>query len=287
MNQITMTPPNDSGVVPPIKQCRNSLGKIGDLEVRLAENSTEVLAAQSVRYNVFHQEFGARLPADCQGEKIDRDFYDNHCDHLIVIDNSLAGTSIDKIVGTYRLMRKQHAMSAGGYYSAGEFAVPSLITRHADRNFLELGRSCVLKPYRSKRTVELLWQGIWAYAQLHHVDVMMGCASFSGVVPVQHAQALSFLYHCAKAEGMWRTAPLPGRHIDMDLMPVEAINLKSAITSLPPLIKGYLRLGALFGDGAVIDHDFNVIDVMVILPVENISSRYISHYGENADRFAA
>jgi putative hemolysin len=266
---------------------RQVLGQLGQLQVRLAFSENEILAAQRVRFSVFHNEFGASLDDICMQLERDQDLFDAHCDHLIVLDTGLPGEESEQIVGTYRLMRQQHAAKAGGYYSADEFAVASLMARHSDRNFLELGRSCVLPAYRGKRTIELLWQGIWAYTRQNNIDVMIGCASFAGTIPAQHAEALTFLNTHAKTQPEWHIAPLPGRHVCMDLMPAEAIDLKSAINKLPPLIKGYLRLGAAYGDGAVIDPIFKTIDVMVVLPVEHIKQRYKSHYGENAERYAA
>jgi putative hemolysin len=143
----------------------------------------------------------------------------------------------------------------------------------------------VLSQYRTKRTVELLWQGIWAYCRRWNIDLMCGCASFAGTVPALHALPLSFLHHHAKSDGIWSVKAHAERYVDMDMMPQEAVDLRAALNVMPPLIKGYLRLGAMFGEGAVIDHEFGTTDVFVILPVERISSRYIAHYGAEADRF--
>ncbi len=179
------------------------------------------------------------------------------------------------------------ASAHGGFYSAGEFDVAPLIERHAGLRFLELGRSCVLKPYRSKRTVELLWQGIWAYVLRHGLDVMIGCASLEGTDPARLALPLSFLHHTARATGDWAVSALPDRRVDMNLMPKEALDLRAALHALPPLVKGYLRLGAQIGDGAVVDHQFNTTDVLIVMPVAAISERYVSYYGADAGRRAA
>ncbi len=287
MNEIvTLKSEPMPDVLMPDRQA-NVLGQLGSLQVRLVASRIEIEAAQRLRFQVFYHEFGAALDQASVVEQRDYDNFDDHCDHLIVLDTALTGEPFEQIVGTYRLMRKQHAANAGGFYSADEFAVASLMARHAKRNFLELGRSCVLPAYRGKRTIELLWQGIWSYARQHDIDVMIGCASFAGIIPAQHAEALTFLNGHAKVCEQWHIAPLPGRHISMDFMPVEAIDLKSAINKLPPLIKGYLRLGASFGDGAVIDPVFRTVDVMVVLPVEHIKQRYKTYYGENGERYAA
>jgi len=262
------------------------LGRIGSLEVRLARDSDEIAAAQAIRFRVFYQEMGAISPSQAHEER-DADRFDALCDHLLVVDTSLPGAEHDRIVGTYRLLPQEQALAAGGFYSEDEFELSKLIAQHPDRRFLELGRSCVLPSYRSKRTIELLWQGIWAYCRRKGINVMTGCASFHGTVPAAHAEALSFLAHFCQADGMWSVRAKTERYVSMDMMPLEAIDAKAALSAMPPLIKGYLRLGAKFGDGCVIDRDFRTTDVLVVLPVEAISERYIAYYGAEAQRFAA
>lgn len=261
------------------------LGRIGRMEVRLARNSSEVAAAQEIRFRVFYDELGATKPFADSLERRDADRFDPICDHLVVFDTEIDGPEHKQIVGTYRLLRQDRARESGGFYSDDEFQLESLINRHPERSFLELGRSCVLPEYRSKRTVELLWQGIWSFSRQHGIDVMTGCASFSGTIPAAHAQALSFLAHKYRAVPEWDVAAVPSRFNNMDLVPEEAIDTKSAIGSMPPLIKGYLRIGAMFGEGCVIDPDFATTDVLVILPVERITNRFINYYGADADRF--
>lgn len=263
------------------------LGRLGSLEVRLARDEGEVAAAQEVRFRVFYEELGARRRDVHAIERRDADRFDPVCDHLLVIDTALTGPSHRRIVGTYRLLRQEKAMAAGGFYSDEEFELESLIARHPEQRFLELGRSCVLPSYRSKRTIELLWQGIWAYVRHFSVGVMSGCASFHGAVPAAHAEALSFLEHFCGADPSWDVSAVPSRYCSMDLMPAEAVSSRSALAAVPPLIKGYLRLGARIGDGCVIDRDFGTTDVFIILPVEHLSARYLAYYGLDADRFVA
>lgn len=263
------------------------LGRIGSLEVRLARSEQEVAAAQEVRFRVFYDELGARRSAVHAIEERDADRFDVLCDHLLVVDTALAGPDHRRVVGTYRLLRQEIAAAAGGFYSNDEFELQSLIARHPGQRFLELGRSCVLKHYRSKRTIEALWQGIFAYIRHYGIGVMTGCGSLHGTVPAAHAEALSYLAHCCRAAPEWDVRAVPSRYCSMDLMPAEAVNAKSAIAALPPLIKGYLRVGARIGDGCVVDHDFATTDVFIILPVSAISSRYVNYYGPEAERFAA
>ncbi|MCD2174553.1 GNAT family N-acetyltransferase [Rhizobium sp. C4] len=262
------------------------LGRIGTLETRIARTASEVDAAQAIRYRVFVEEMHAQVPPMAQLKRRDIDAWDAICDHLLVLDTALEGDAEDQIVGTYRLLRQDVAMANGGFYSSSEFEVADLVARHPDKRFMELGRSCVLPEYRTKRTVELLWQGNWAYALKHRIDVLFGCASFSGSVPEEHALALSYLHHNARATGRWRVEALPELEHSMDLMPAEAINPRKALAALPPLIKGYLRLGAMVSEGAVVDRAFRTTDVLIVLPIHTISERYRNYYGNDAGRFA-
>src|SRR5581483_605184 len=149
------------------------LGRLGTLEVRLARSVEEVKRAQRLRYRVFYEEMSAVTNMRTLVSGRDRDPFDRFCDHLLVIDHGEDGQT-PEIVGTYRLLRQEVAQQNRGFYSSGEFELDKLVKRHPDRNFLELGRSCVLPPYRTKRTVELLWHGIWAYVRRHNIDVMVG-----------------------------------------------------------------------------------------------------------------
>lgn len=265
----------------------DTFGRIGTLETRLARNDREIDAAQAVRYRVFVEEMGATLNSDAMRRRRDVDSYDAICDHLLVIDHAIEGDIEDQIVGTYRLLRQDVALANGGFYSASEFDIEPLLSLHPDKQFMELGRSCVLPDYRTKRTVELLWQGNWAYSLKHGMSAMFGCASFPGIYPEEHALALSFLHHTVSTKGEWAVSARPELYRKMDLMPFEGVNAKKALMALPPLIKGYLRLGAMIGDGAVVDHAFNTTDVLVVLPIASISSRYVNYYGADAGRFAS
>ncbi len=275
------------GVISLARDMQKPLGRIGNLETRLARSRSEVEAAQAVRYRVFMDEMGATPSPQSKAARRDIDAWDEICDHLLVLDTLIEGDLEDQIVGTYRLLRQDVAMANGGFYSSSEFQIADLVARHPDKRFMELGRSCVLPQYRTKRTVELLWQGIWAYSLKYRVDVMFGCGSLPGAIPEEHALALSFLYHNASAKAQWSVSALPELYKHMDLMPAEAINPRSALNALPPLIKGYLRLGAMIGDGAVVDRSFRTTDVLVVLPIATISDRYKNHYGQDAERFSA
>jgi putative hemolysin len=268
-------------------------GRIGDLEVRLARTRDDVKLAQRLRYDVFYREMSAKPTFTAQMRGRDEDRYDAICDHLLVVDTSQgedagrgwAGRRRPQVVGTYRVLRQEMARRKRGFYTQGEYDIaPLLAAKSPGYRFMELGRSCVLKPYRNKRTVELLWHGLWAYIREHRVDVMIGCASFEGVDPDEHAMALSFLHHTAMAPDEWRVRAHDHLYVPMDRLPKEKVDVKAALKALPPLIKGYLRLGAFIGDGAVIDKQFGTTDVLIVLPVEEIDPRYFEHFGAPAER---
>jgi putative hemolysin len=262
--------------------CPKVLGRLGALEVRLATTAAEKDQIEALRYQVFYEEMSARANTLTLLTQRDKDSFDAYCDHLLVVDTS---EKTEQVVGTYRLLRGEVAMQLEGFYSAGEYDLAPFLAYHADRRFLELGRSCVLKPWRGKRTVELLWHGIWAYILHHQIDVMFGCASFETVNPDAIALPLSYLHYHARANDSWLIHALPERFVSMARLPEDQVSLKAAMTGLPPLIKGYLRVGAMVGSGAVIDEQFGTTDVMMILPLEKISGRYMNYYGSEAQRY--
>jgi putative hemolysin len=266
-----------------------ALGRLGSLEARLARGKKEIRKAQRLRYEVFYKEGGAVLDPRTAFTRRDADRFDKYCDHLIVIDHAArtrSGAVKPRVVGAYRLLRDDMAAKVGGFYSAGEFDLDPLLARHRGKRILELGRSCVLASHRSKRTIELLWRGLLAYIRAHRIDVMIGCASFPGVSPLAHAQALSYLAYYAGAEDEWRARAHSDLRVPMAMMPKDAVDLKNARDALSPLIKGYLRAGARFGDGAVVDVKFNTTDVFVVMPVAEIEPRYLDYFGGSERRAA-
>ncbi len=261
-------------------------GQIGNLQVRLARTRSEIKLAQRLRYQVFYEEMCAVPTRLAQFRRRDEDAYDAVCDHLLVIDmnetrqrSPIGRAVVPKVVGTYRVLRQDVAERGLGFYTSSEYDIAPLITARPGTRFVELGRSCVLAPYRNKRSVELLWHGLWTYVREHKIDVMIGCASFEGTDPNEHAEALSYLHHYARAPAEWQCRARAGLHVPMDRIAKDQLNAKSALKSIPPLIKGYLRLGAFVGDGAVIDQQFGTTDVLVIMPVDKIDPKYFEHYG--------
>lgn len=262
------------------------LGRKGEMIVRLADGQREVEAAQALRYRIFYEEMDARPNARMRLSRRDVDAFDGICDHLLVVathgrcsETPPVRVEDGEVIGTYRLLRQEIAERHSGFYSADEYDITPLIkAKGGALSFVELGRSCVLEPYRTKPVIELLWQGIWNYLQAHRLDVMLGCASLEGTDPQALALPLSYLHHHHRAPREWDVRALPERYVDMQLLPRDKVDEREAMRTLPPLIKGYIRAGAYIGDGAVVDHQFNSTDVFIIMPVRDINQRYVSHF---------
>jgi putative hemolysin len=266
-----------------------SLGNLGSLEVGLATTADAVAAAQRLRFSVFYREMSAVAAADVRASRRDRDRFDAVCDHLVVVDRSAAGDDREPmVVATSRLLRQDVADRTLGFYSTGEFDLTGMRARNPDRRFLELGRSCVLAPYRTRRTAELMWHGIWRYFREHELDVMIGCGSLEGTDIAALAPLLALLRRHAPAPEAWRVTAADGGGISLDALgDPNARGEPVLMRALPALIKGYLRLGAYVCEEAVIDRAFGTTDVFLVLPLEAISARYIRYYGAGADRYAA
>jgi putative hemolysin len=247
----------------------------GNLGVRLATDPAEIDAVQALRYRVFYEELGAKADADTKASLRDRDIYDTVADHLLVVDHIL-GEGPESVVGTYRLIQRDAAKRIGHFYSSDEYDI-GLIEAIPGR-ILELGRSCVDAPYRSRAVMQLLWRGIAAYVFQHNIELMFGCASLPGIDPDAVAPELTYLYYNHLAPAAIRPRALPHRYIEMRRLDREAIDSRAALNKLPPLIKGYLRLGGFVGDGAVIDPQFNTTDVAVVVQTDLVTDKYYKHY---------
>ncbi len=247
----------------------------GDFEVRLAENAAEIDAAQALRYRVFYEEMKARPTPEMARLHRDFDSFDGACDHLLVLDRR-RGEGPEGIVGTYRLIRRPAAAKVGRFYSSAEYDIQPMIDYPGE--VLELGRSCIEKDARNTATMQMLWRGIALYAFHYNIQVMFGCASFPGTDPSPHALPLSYLYHHHLAPPEIRVRALASRYVKMDTLAPGSYDARKAMARVPPLIKGYLRLGGFVGDGAVIDPEFNTTDVFIIVKTELVTEKYIRHY---------
>jgi putative hemolysin len=263
------------------------LATAGALEVRLAETDAEVEAAQRLRYRVFYEEMSA-IPSPAMREsRRDFDQFDQFCDHLLVIDRSIHDEDGQPaVVGTYRLMRDADAARAGGFYTGSEYDIAGMLAELGGTSrMVELGRSCILKEYRSRpATMQLLWRGVMVYCLRFSIDLMFGCASLSGTDPKALALQLSYLHHFHRMPENLRVKARPELYVQMNMMPKEAIDPKAALHTLPPMIKGYLRAGGSIGDGAVIDRQFDTTDVFIYFPLSKMDPRYRDRFGRSVKR---
>lgn len=255
-----------------------SLGT-GNLGVRMARDAEDIAAAQALRYRVFYDEMKAVPDAEMAALRLDIDPFDEVCEHLLVFDAE-RGDGPDSIVATYRLLRGAAAQKHGRFYTSGEYDISPLLGYSGE--LLELGRSCVDAAYRGRPTMQLLWGAIAQFVFHHDIALMFGCASLHGVDPDELALPLSYLHHFHSAPEELRPTALPDMYVDMNFIPADDIDRKQALRALPPLVKGYLRLGGYIGNGAVVDHQFNTTDVCVVVKTDQVNDKYYRHYGRDA-----
>lgn len=254
---------------------------IENVEVRLAQNDIEIAAAQHLRYRVFYEEYKAIPDEETAREQRDFDIFDQYADHLVVVDNSIKDPE-KQIVGTYRLLREEKAELAGKFYTADEYDIAPLVNDQG--KLLELGRSCVLAEYRTRPVLQLLWQGIIDYMLDHNIDIMFGCASLHGTDMNRLSKALAYLHHYHLAPEDVRPKAVDDRFVDMNMHAKEDLNPEEIFSTLPPLIKGYLRIGSTIGEGAVVDHQFNTTDVCIVMQMSKMTNRYRKHYARKLNR---
>ncbi|MGO1119429.1 GNAT family N-acetyltransferase [Rhodovibrionaceae bacterium A322] len=252
---------------------------------RLAESDLEIQASQRLRYRVFCEEMSAKATDEMIAERREFDAYDDFCDHLLIFDVTQPGEEglPGQVIATYRFMRRQQAADAGGFYSTHEYDVSRLAGLEGE--VMELGRSCVHQDYRTGAVMQLLWRGIADYVFFYDIVVMFGCASFPGTDPQALKLPLSYLYHYHLAPENMRARTLEQFYQTINLMEKDAVDVKAARKELPPLVKGYLRLGGFIGDGAFIDQEFGTTDVCVVVPTETVTNKYLRHFTrEDSDK---
>lgn len=250
---------------------------IDRFEVRLAESAEDVAAAQRLRYKVFVEEMGAQASPQEHETRQERDEYDPYFEHLLLIDTQADGDPLDKVCGVYRLMRGSAAQAGIGFYGAMEYDLGKL--ENLDRETLELGRSCIAEEHRGGLGMHMMWDGLGKYVQKHEIGVLFGVASFHNADPAPIAEALSHLYQNHLAPPELRVKAWPEHYAEMNVMPAEKINKRRALQLTPSLIKAYLRLGGYVGEGAFVDHDFNTVDVCLIMDTQTMTERYRAFYG--------
>ena len=241
-----------------------------------------IAAARSLRYRVFDEEMDANPSLEMQRLRPDFDRFDQICDHLLVIckdrDDLPCG-----VVGTYRILRQRAALQNGGFYSSDEFDLTPLLDFEGE--IMALGRSCVDPEYRSRPTMQLLWQAIASYVHRNKIEILFGCASFIATEIENMKLPFSYIYHYHRAPKGLRVQAVDCRFVELNRLPKDDINLSFAWKKLPPLIKGYLRLGGFVGDVAVVDSQFNTTDISIIVKTNLITKKnFFRHYERSSNR---
>ncbi len=237
------------------------------LSVDLAATAADIRAAQRLRHQVFVEEMGARL--DCVEPGIESDHYDAYCQHLIVRD-----LAVGKVVGCYRILTDRQAALAGGYYSQGEFDMTHILSQPG--RFMEVGRTCVHPDYRNGAAIALLWQGLARFMIMNKFDYLMGCASIPLRTGTREAHAIYRRLAAAHlSPEAWRVHPR---------VPLPQLQLAGAegTAMVPPLVRAYLRAGAMICGEPAWDVQFNVADLFILLRADSINERYLRHFVNRA-----
>jgi putative hemolysin len=244
--------------------------------VRLAASDEDLMAAQRLRYEVFVAELGGDGPLVDHAARLERDAFDPFFDHLLLVDQRRDPARLDHVIGAYRVLPGERRATAGQFYSETEYDLTPLLA--SGRRLLELGRSCVHAEHRGGTAMFHLWNGLADYVLDRGIEVLFGVASFHGTDVAALAQPLSWLHYHHLAPAEMRVSARPPLRRDMNLIPVENLDRKSAMAATPALIKAYLRLGGFVGDGAFIDHAFNTTDVCLVMDTGQMSARHREFY---------
>ena len=231
-------------------------------QITWATTPNEVKEAQRLRYKVFAEEMGANLAQNSEG--LDVDEFDAYCDHLLIRDQETL-----KVVGTYRVLPPHKAQEIGRLYSDSEFDLTRL--NHLRPKMVELGRSCVHADYRSGAVIMALWSGLAQYMQKHQYEIMLGCAS---IPMADGGHFAASLYNSLSEEQM---APTENHAFPRLPLPLDKLNGGLDVEP-PPLIKGYLKLGAKICSAPAWDPDFNTADLLTMLRLSEINPRYAKHF---------
>ena len=237
------------------------------LQVRLARSDEDLVAAQRLRYRVFIEEMGGSGPLVDHVRQLEQDAFDPVFDHLLLIDSRRNPKDCDHVVGVYRLLPDTKLAAAGRFYCDDEFDLTPL--RQSGRRLLELGRSCTHPAMRGGIGMLQMWQGLAEYVLRNKIEILFGAASFRGTDPDRWAQPLGWLHHHHRApEALRVRAHDPA---GCTPLPRDVLDRKVALAQMPPLIRAYLRLGGVVGDGVFVDHAFNTTDVCIILDTATMS----------------
>jgi putative hemolysin len=244
--------------------------------VALARNADEIEEAQRLRYQVFFDEMGAT--SSSAGVGLDVDEYDAHCEHLLVRDDATS-----QVVGCYRIMRPETARRRGAFYSDGEFDLTRL--NHLRASTAEVGRACIHPDNRTGSVIMLLWSGLAQFMLENRYDYLIGCASIH--LADGHENAI------AVYREMMNNNPAPAEYRVVPRLPypIDALSTRTAepisTARVPPLLKGYARLGAWICGAPAWDPDFNTADLFVLLPISRLPATYTRHFMGTVENLAA
>lgn len=254
-----------------------SSAQLGALSVRLAATPEEIIEAQRLRYRVFYRELAANPEVDALMVELDKDTYDDYAEHLLVFEN-------ETLIATSRLIRNDTLPADKGFYTESEFDISGLRAEYPS-GLLEIGRTCVEADNRRSAAMQVMWSGFAVYCFHHNIGALFGCGSFHSSDIEEHRYALAWMHKHHLAPAAWRPRVINEHFtpIDAELLPAEhaaraACQADARRPKLPSLIKGYLRLGGMIGDGAFLDHQFNTTDICIIVPRAAVSERYLQHY---------
>jgi putative hemolysin len=244
--------------------------------VRLATTPEDLTAAQRLRYEVFVEELGGDGPLVDHAARLERDAFDPCFDHLVLVDRRLDPAALSHVIGAYRVLPGDRRDRMGRFYSETEYDLSPLLA--SGRKLLELGRSCVQASHRGGTAMFHLWNGLAEYVLDRQIEVLFGAASFHGTDIAALAEPLSYLHRHHLAPPEMRVRALPPHRQEMELIPADRLDRKTAMAATPALIKAYLRLGGFVGDGAWIDHAFNTTDVCLVMDTVQMSARHKDFY---------
>ena len=249
----------------------------GRFTVRLAESETDVAAAQRLRYRVFVEEMGATPDPEDAKLRRERDRFDPYFEHMLLIDNEAdPDDPLDYVIGVYRLMTGAAAKRGIGFYGASEYDLTKML--EFPKETLELGRSCVAAEHRGGAGMHLLWTGLGNYVARNDVQILFGVASFHGADPKPLAQPLSYLHYNHLAPEDLRVRAIATAYEPMNVLPEDQVDKTEAMRQIPALIKAYIRLGGFVGEGAYVDHEFNTVDVCLLMDTARMVDRYRKFY---------
>jgi putative hemolysin len=242
----------------------------------LSNDRNDIEAAQKLRYDVFRAEPGFSDSIGADG--MDADRFDEFCDHLLVRDERSG-----QVIGCYRMLTAEGAHAAGGLYTASEFTLAGF--ERILPNAVEMGRACVHPDHRSGSVLSLMWSGILSYLQVTGNEWVIGCVS----VPIQESADAVPGANVRGVRDVMLTSyraprPLiavPRRPVVLDGVPLDRIEPPERV-AVPPLLRGYLRLGARICGEPSYDPDFGVADFVAILGLGQANQRYLARLSSAA-----